>query len=125
MSNEPEAFEGFAIVELMGRNVIAGYVTTQVIAGAAMLRVDVPAVEERTPFTKFFGGTSIYAITPCDEDAMLTAAGKLRTRPIDLWIVPERKALPAKVFDPDDEQQRMEMEASDDHYDDDDDEDGF
>lgn len=123
MSNEPEAFEGYAIVELMGRNVIAGYVTTQVIAGAAMLRVDVPSVEDSSPFTKFFGGPSIYAITPCDEDAMLTAAKRLRTRPIDLWIVPQRLALPvaAEVDDPD-----AEYERTRDRYDDDDDdEDGF
>ena len=46
MTQESEQkFEGFAIVELMGRNVIAGYVSEQVIAGAALLRVDVPATE--------------------------------------------------------------------------------
>lgn len=40
--DKQESFEGFAIVELMGRHVVAGYVTEQVIAGVAMLRVDVP-----------------------------------------------------------------------------------
>jgi hypothetical protein len=93
--NSAETFEGFAIVELMGRNVIAGYCTQELVAGVAMLRVDVPAVEERPGFTKFFSGGSIYAVTPCDEEAATIAAKNLRTRPIEVWVVPERKALPA------------------------------
>lgn len=94
MSNEIETFEGFAIVELMGRNVIAGYVSSQVIAGTAMLRVDVPAVADKPGFTKFVAGQAIYGITPTDEDTVKVAAGNLRIRPIELWIVPEHKALP-------------------------------
>lgn len=102
--NSADTFEGFAIVELMGRNVIAGYCSQELIAGVAMLRVDVPAVEERPAFTKFFSGGSIYAITPTDEEAAVTAATRLRSRPIDLWIVPNRPALPA----PSDEDDRAD-----------------
>lgn len=94
MSNAIEEFSGFAIIELMGRNVIAGYVTTQVIAGVAMLRVDVPAVDDKPGFSKFISGQAIYGITPTDEETVKTAANNLRTRPIELWIVPDRKALP-------------------------------
>lgn len=101
-NNTPEAFEGFAIIELMGRNVIAGYCSQELVAGVAMLRVDVPAVEERPAFTKFFSGGAIYAITPTDEETAQTAATRLRTRPVDLWIVPERKSLPAPVEQDDD-----------------------
>lgn len=95
-----ESFEGFAIVELFGRNVVAGYCTQQLIAGVAMLRVDVPAVEGRASYSKFFSGGSIYAITPTDEETAKTAASRLRSRPIDLWIVPETKALPSPSDQP-------------------------
>lgn len=92
-AKESERFEGWCIVELMGHNVIAGYVTEQVIGGAAMLRVDVPLVaEDRQPFTKFFAPSAIYGITPTTETAAWTAASRLRTRPIDLWIIPDRPA---------------------------------
>lgn len=114
MNNSAESFEGFAIVELMGRNVIAGYVTSEVIAGVAMLRVDVPAVGEKPAFTKFLSGQAVYGITPTDEETVKTAANNLRTRPIDLWIVPERKALPVQVAEPDND-----YEPDDDDYDDD------
>jgi hypothetical protein len=62
-----------------------------------MLRVDVPAVGEigedgyQAGFTKLYGGTAIYAITPTSEDVARTAAKSLRTRPVEPWIVPSIK----------------------------------
>ncbi len=89
MTQEAEQkFECFAIVELMGRNVIAGYVSEQVIAGAALLRVDVPATERQPAYTKFFGGSSIYGITPTTEDIVKRAAERLNIRPVSEWVVP-------------------------------------
>src|SRR3990167_7654466 len=101
-NDSAQTFEGFAIVELMGRSVIAGYCSQELIAGVAMLRVDVPAVEDRPGYSKFFSGGSIFAITPTDQATATTAASRLRTRPIDLWVVPEPKALPARVTHEDD-----------------------
>lgn len=89
MSQEEQAkFEGFAIVELMGRNVVAGYVSEQVIAGAALLRVDVPATDRQPAYTKFFGGASIYGITPTTEEIARRAAERLNIRPVSEWVVP-------------------------------------
>lgn len=85
---EQVKFEGFAIVELMGRSVVAGYVSEIVVAGAAMLRVDVPAVGEQKGFSKLYGGSAIYAITPTDEETAKRAAENLRQRPVEPWIVP-------------------------------------
>ncbi len=65
---EKTAYEGYAIVELMGRNVIAGYVSEQTIAGVAMLRIDVPAVGEIEKYTKFVSGGAIYGITPTTQE---------------------------------------------------------
>ena len=89
MTQESEQkFECWAIIELMGRNVIAGYVSEQVIAGAALLRVDVPATQRQPAYTKFFGGTSIYGITPTTEDIVKRAAERLNIRPVSEWVVP-------------------------------------
>lgn len=89
MSEEITTFEGWCIVELMGHNVIAGYCTEQVIAGTAMLRVDVPAVSDVSAYTKYFASSAIYGITPVTEDAGKEAATRLRVRPISLYILPE------------------------------------
>ena len=42
MTEERKAFEGWAILELMGHRRLGGLVTEQEIAGAAFLRIDVP-----------------------------------------------------------------------------------
>lgn len=39
---DTDQIEGFAIVELMGHQTIAGHVQTAVLGSAVMLRVDVP-----------------------------------------------------------------------------------
>lgn len=108
-----EKFEGWCVVELMGHNVIAGYVTEQVIGGAAMLRVDVPAVEAQAAFTKFFAPSVVYGITPTTEESARIAATRIRARPIELWIVPNPKPQLAQIAD-------REQEDSDDFDDDND-----
>jgi len=80
-----EKFEQFAIVELFGHSIIAGKVSEQVIGGQGFVRVDVPTIDEEKGFTKFYGAGAIYAITPCNEEAMLAAVQGLRTKPIDVW----------------------------------------
>jgi len=80
-----EKFEQFAIVELMGRVVVAGLVSEQVIGGQSFVRVDIPAIEEQAAFTKFFGAGAIYCITPCDEATAKAAVEGLRSKPIDIW----------------------------------------
>ncbi len=77
----------WAIVELMGHNVIAGEISEQVIAGVAMLRVDVPACEEQPAYTKFYSGSAVYGITPTDEATAARAVNRLRIAPIAPYIV--------------------------------------
>lgn len=91
---EQAKFEGYAIVELMGHNTIAGYVTEQSIAGVAMLRVDVPNVGDQETFTKFVSGGAIYGITPTTQEIAERAAQRLRAQPVHLYLVsPQRPAL--------------------------------
>lgn len=90
-----DAYEGWAIVELMGHRVIAGKVSEASQYGAAMLRVDVPNGDGETAITQFYGGSAIYALTPCDE----AAARKVLNR---RWDLPEpvRLALPEPAREP-------------------------
>lgn len=104
--------EMFAIVEIMGHVTIAGRVSEQTFAGVALLRIDVPAVANREAYTKFYGPTIIYSITPCDETTALRAAENLNMRPVELYIV-RAPSLPATV-QPDDYDDDNENEADDD-----------
>lgn len=98
--DEKTSFEGWAIVELMGHQRIAGLCSEQAIAGTNMLRVDVPELGQQTAFTKFYGGNAIYAITPTDEATARMALSHMETRPVDRWLVPDRPAaLPAGQSD--------------------------
>jgi hypothetical protein len=77
-----DKFEGWAMVELMGHKKLAGQCSEQVVAGAALLRIDVPetqqrktvpgyggtVVESKPGYTKLVGVGSVYCITPTTEE---------------------------------------------------------
>lgn len=63
MEQNGEKFNTWAIVELMGHRKIGGRVTEQIIAGAPLLRIDVPEVSGQPGFTQFYGPSSIYMAT--------------------------------------------------------------
>ena len=84
MESKPP-FASWAVVELMGHQQIAGYVTEEPIAGTPMLRVDVPATASLPPFTKFVGGSAIYGITPTTQEIAERQARALEVRPFQEW----------------------------------------
>jgi hypothetical protein len=118
----PEQLDTWAILEVMGHRTYAGRVTEQVIAGAALLRIDVPettAIDGGLPtpaFTKMVGIGSVYCLTPCAEDVARKAARQLeRGRdPIPVYIPHEPPRLNAgpdyEIVNDDDEpfDQRLE-----------------
>lgn len=77
----------WAIVEVMGHNEYAGFISAETIAGAPMLRVDVPAVPGRESFTKFLAPSALYAISPCTEDTARLRAAALKKTPFESWSV--------------------------------------
>ncbi|MEN6440921.1 MAG: hypothetical protein ABFD97_20315 [Syntrophobacter sp.] len=98
---DQKPYEGWAIVELFGHQQIAGMISEQAIGGASFVRVDVPELPGSQGFTKFYGGSAIYAITPTDEATATIAALNIKTRPVSVWTVPEatvRRQLPASDF---------------------------
>lgn len=76
------AFEGWAIVELMGHRRLAGKVSEATIAGAAMLRLDIPC---EPPVTQYYGGSSIYCLTPTTEEIAVALAKRMRPEPVQRW----------------------------------------
>ena len=81
-----DKFEQYAVVELFGHQIIAGMVSEQVIGGQGFVRVDVPAVNGQAGFTKFYGSGAIYAITPCDETAVMEAVRRIQPKPIQMFV---------------------------------------
>ena len=61
------AYEGWAIVELMGHRRRAGRVSEVEQYGARLLRVDIPIAGEDGGVTEFYGGSAIYGLHPTDE----------------------------------------------------------
>lgn len=85
MSDQPQPFDTWAIVEIMGHQRYAGRVTEQTVGGCAFVRVDVPAVNGEPAFTKLFGQASIFCITPVSEDVARAAAQRTQSRPVEIY----------------------------------------
>ena len=95
------AFNSWALVELFGHQQISGLVSEQRIAGAAFVRVDVPAVKDVPAYTKFFFPSAIYGITPCEEEAARRACEYLRIRPIQTHMIAAPATISMDGNDPD------------------------
>lgn len=89
---EPKAngLEGWALVELFGRQRIVGRCSTQTVGVAALIRVDVPDLTKdgkvvRKGFTRFYGPGAIYSITPVDEDSVRQLLPHISGEPVKEW----------------------------------------
>lgn len=96
-----QAFETWALVELMGHRRMAGKVSEQTIAGAGTIRVDVFVGDAPEPaVTQFYGGGSIYCLTPISETTARTFARQNIPTPISSW---EMQSIEAAAGNGDDE----------------------
>jgi hypothetical protein len=119
------AFDGWAIVDVLGHQRYVGYVTTEAYGQAVLFRVDVPALEERTRvtvrpgyhgpagkylpagttvtegavpgYTKLIGSGSIYTLTPCTKEAALEAVEQAQPRPLMHVTLPPERAIELAV----------------------------
>lgn len=122
---QAKAIDGWMILEIFGHQRYAGYVTFENIGIAAMLRLDVPPLEERERvtkrpgyiggqhipagttvkegavqgYTKLFGVGAIYSMTPCTKEACLAAVEEIQPRPMTPIALPPEKALAAAAAD--------------------------
>jgi hypothetical protein len=63
---KPKSFEQWCVVEIMGHQSVVGRCTEEQLAGATLLRVDVPDGESFT--TQYVGGGSIYRLRVVSEE---------------------------------------------------------
>lgn len=115
------AFEGWAVVELMGHQREIGFVTTEAYGQAVMFRVDTPELAEREfdltqpeyvdhewrdvgtkvkrpavpARSRLVAPGSLYAINPCTEEAARSAIESTSLRPLILVRAVAGKALAA------------------------------
>lgn len=82
-----EKFDQWCIVEIMGHVRIAGKCSEQNIAGSNLLRVDVPETDSQPAFTRFYGGSSIYAIHPVTEYLARDMAKRFEHKPLQVYEI--------------------------------------
>lgn len=98
------AFDGWAILELMGHRQRAGLVKDVEMFGGKLLRIDIPVTADKT-VTEFYGCSSIYALRPCTEEIVRDQVknsydGDLRpVRPVEY----REREMPRLAHDHDDE----------------------
>lgn len=80
-----DKFEQWCLVELMGHQKIAGKCSEVSLAGANMLRVDVPEYAGSEAFTRFYSSSAVYAIHPISEQIARGIAERLEAAPINAW----------------------------------------
>ena len=94
----------WAIVEIMGHTRLAGYVTEEQVAGATMLKIEVPAIagdRPRDPFVRYYSAGSIFSISPCSEEHARQVVEWDRPNPTPVWLPEPAKLLPAGAVEGD------------------------
>lgn len=83
---QEEKWEGWAILELMGHRRLAGYVTQVEMFSKIMCRIDIPSGDDMV--TQFYGGDSVYCLTPTTEEIAKGLAAKLQPTPVRRYELP-------------------------------------
>lgn len=130
-SSSSKPFASWAVLELMGRTVVAGFAEEISFGGTTMIRLDVPAVTDPDSgdlipaWSKIYSPTAIWACTPVGEDEAKMAAAKCRARPLPSYVLPAAKPLTPRLLAQMgewDEQSASDADVrEDDRHDDDDD----
>lgn len=81
MSDEQATFDEWAILELLGHVRTAGRITEVTLFGAAMGRIDIPTPDGGM-ITQFFGGGSVYRMTPTTEEIARVVALSNQPAPV-------------------------------------------
>lgn len=76
----------WAIIELLGHNVLAGFVQPD-SDFPTLIRVDVPEIDGVPPWTKLVSPAAVYAINPVSEETARAKAAVLKAVPITIYDV--------------------------------------
>lgn len=85
MVEQAESFKEWAILEQMGHVRTGGLVSEVAMFGVAMGRIDIPNAEGDGFTTQFFGGQSVYRLTPTTEALARLAARSNQPEPVHRW----------------------------------------
>jgi hypothetical protein len=119
---EQESYDGWYLVEQMGHKRLAGYVREITLAGAGLLRVDVPS---EPPMTQLIHPSTLYCLTPIDEALARRLAERYRPEPVSRYeMAALPPAPPVEAMLADDEVPAWYGDENDDDDDDDEDADG-
>lgn len=92
-----ETPQGWAVLELMGHRRLGGLVSEAELAGAKLIRIDVPgrdAAGAPNMTTQFYSPTALYCLTPTTEEVARAVASYNRVVPVHAYEV-RRIAAPA------------------------------
>lgn len=121
---ESAAFEGWAVLELMGHRRLGGYVRETTAFGSALCRIDVPEVDGQPAATQFYTASAIYCLTPTTEEIARAVARGSRPAPVSRFELPSPRPEPTRQRVPDPDYGGPEEYDPDAHrYDDEDDDD--
>ena len=99
MSDGIKPIQAWAVVELMGHVKTAGQVSEETHFGTVLGRLDVPEVGDKPASTFFFGGTSIFRVTPCTEEVARLVLQQSFQAPIVAYQLPRPKFGQAELFE--------------------------
>lgn len=124
MTDQPQNFEAWALVEIFGHSQIAGKVTNQTVGSCSFVRVDVAEVDGRNgvkipAFTQLLGEKSIFRMTLCTEETARKAAAAWRAAPFIAFEAPTVPAITHQRYeDPndDDDDYSDPMDMGDDDF---------
>lgn len=84
---ETQDESAWAIVELMGHQVVAGLVSKSTMFGPPLMRVDVPETSAFPAFTQMFGADGpIYRITFVSEEVARLTAEQIKVNPVSVYV---------------------------------------
>jgi len=95
-SNQSAGFGQWAILELLGHVKIAGYITEEEHFGSKLGRIDVPGPEGKTAITQYFGGSSVYRLTPVSEEVARAFAEGNQPRPVTQYELKQIEPPPVR-----------------------------
>lgn len=123
MTDAPAQFEEWMVLELFGHQRIAGKVTEATIAGGAFLRVDVPDEKGGILWTRYYGPSAIYSMSPVSEEIARAMARQVATPPVTRYELPPALEARARGAERDESEGENDDDFEDDEGDDGDDSD--
>ena len=88
-----EDFRQWAVLELMGHRRLAGFVTSEELAGKSFLRLDIHNTLGDSVVTQYYSPDAVYCITPTTEELAKRVSDRFKPEPIhrfELPALPER-----------------------------------